>query len=257
MSLPSSLRTVLPPVAFGVALVVLWQLVVSIGNVPPFLLPAPSAIGAQVGDNIDTIVSSATATGRNALVGMVIGVVLGLLTAILAAWSRIVDDLVSPLAAGAAAIPIVALAPAFQTMFSATSDTPRRLVVAIVVFFPVFISTVRGLRQVLPVHQDLMTAYAASGWVTTRVVRLPGAVPFIFTGIRVAAPNAVIAAIVAEYFGGLQNGLGSRITSAASNTAYARAWAYVAAAIVLGLLFYLIALGLERVATAGRAPGRT
>jgi NitT/TauT family transport system permease protein len=80
----------------------------------------------------------------------------------------------------------------------------------------------------------------------SRFVRLPGAVPYIMTGLRLAAPASVIAAIVAEYFGGLQNGLGSRITSAAANTAYARAWAFVVASIVLGLLFYLAGLLAER-----------
>ncbi len=80
----------------------------------------------------------------------------------------------------------------------------------------------------------------------TRLVRLPAALPFFFTGLRQASSLAVIAAVVAEYFGGLQNGLGSRITSAAANTAYPRAWAFVVGACVLGLVFYLAALLLER-----------
>jgi hypothetical protein len=116
-------------------------------------------------------------------------------------------------------------------MFSATSDLPRRIVVAIVAFFPVFVTTVRGLTRIDPVHAELLRSYAAGGWEVTRVVRLPGAVPYLFTGVRVASSLAVISAVVAEYFGGLQNGLGSRITSAASNTAYARAWAYIQDAI--------------------------
>jgi NitT/TauT family transport system permease protein len=120
-------------------------------------------------------------------------------------------------------------------------------VVAIVVFFPVFINAVRGLGEVDPVHRELMASYAARGWVFTRLVRLPGALPFVFTGLRQASALAVIAAVVAEYFGGLQDGLGSRITSAASYTAYARAWAFVVGACVLGLAFYLVTLGLERV----------
>ena len=119
-------------------------------------------------------------------------------------------------------------------------------------FFPVFVTTVRGLTRIDPVHAELMRSYAAGAWATTRVVRLPGAVPYLFTGVRVASSLAVISAVVAEYFGGLQNGLGSRITSAASNTAYARAWAYVVAAIGLGLVFYLASLGAERLATRGR-----
>ncbi len=146
-----------------------------------------------------------------------------------------------PLAAAVNAMPIIALAPIFNTMFSTTSSVPRRLVVTLVVFFPLFVNALRGLRQVAPIHRELMDSYAAGGWTFARVVRIPGALPFVFTGLRLASSLAVIAAVVAEYFGGLQNGLGTRITSAASNTAYPRAWAYVAAACALGLVFYLAA----------------
>ncbi|WP_282784187.1 ABC transporter permease subunit, partial [Nocardia sp. CC201C] len=150
---------------------------------------------------------------------------------------RVVDGLLGPLAAAAAAVPIVALAPLLNSLYSSTTDLPRRMVAAIVVFFPVYVSTVKGLRQAPRVHVDLMTSYAATAWQVTRAIRLPAALPHLFTGLRIAAPGAVIAAIIAEYFGGLQHGLGSRIISAAANTAYPRAWAYVTAAMLLGLLF--------------------
>jgi NitT/TauT family transport system permease protein len=175
----------------------------------------------------------------NALIGLVAGFVLGVGLALLAARSRMVSELSTPLVSAAAAVPIVALAPVFTTMFGSTTELPRRLVVTVVVIVPVFVSTARGLAQVAPVHHDLMAALAASPAQVSRFVRLPGAVPYIVTGLRLAAP--------AEYFGGLQNGLGSRITSAAANTAYARAWAFVVASIVLGLLFYLAGLLAERV----------
>ena len=141
-------------------------------------------------------------------------------------------------------------------MFESTSSIPRRVVVAIVVFFPVFLNTLRGLREVDPIHRELMASYAARGWTFTRLVRLPGALPFVFTGLRQASSLAVIAAVVAEYFGGLQDGLGSRITSAAAYTAYPRAWAFVVGACVLGLVFYLAVArpGAPRDALAG-SPG--
>jgi NitT/TauT family transport system permease protein len=174
--------------------------------------------------------------------------------AIVAARSRMADTLLSPTAAALSVMPIVALAPALNTMFGTTSTTPRRLVVSVVVFAPVFVNTLRGLRQVQPVHRDLLRAYAATPRQITRTVTIPGALPYLFTGLRIASSTAVIAAIVAEYFGGLQNGLGSRITSAASNSAYARAWAFVLGAILLGLVFYLATLALER-AVARRQGG--
>ena len=117
---------------------------------------------------------------------------------------------------------------------------------SVVVFAPVFVNMLRGLRQVQPVHRDLLRAYAATPGQVTRTVTVPGALPFVFTGLRIASSVAVISAVVAEYFGGLQNGLGSRITSAAANSAYARAWAFVVGAILLGLVFYGATLALER-----------
>jgi NitT/TauT family transport system permease protein len=251
----TTVRRVGTPVVFGVAFLVAWQLFVDVRKIPRYLLPSPSAIGGQLAENLDDVTSAAMASGTNALVGLAAGAVLAIAAAVLAMRARVIEQLLSPLAAAVSAMPIVALAPVLATMFSATSDLPRRIVVLVVVFFPVFVNTVRGLTRIDPVHAELMRAYAASGWALTRVVRLPQAVPYVFTGLRVASSLAVISAVVAEYFGGLQNGLGSRITSAASNTAYARAWAYVVAAVVLGMLFYLAALAAERAATRGRAPG--
>lgn len=246
------LSRIWPPVALGVVALLLWEVIVRVAGVPAFLLPAPSAIAAQIGALFPVLVSTTAVTGLNALVGLVAGFLLGVVLAVLAASSRLVAELTTPVVLAASAIPIVALAPVFTTMFGSTTEIPRRLVVTVVVTVPVFVSAARGLRQVLPVHSELMTALAATPWQRARFVRLPGAVPFIMTGLRLAAPAAVIASLVAEYFGGLQNGLGSRISSAAANTAYARAWAFVAASIVLGLLFHLGGTLVERLATRGR-----
>jgi NitT/TauT family transport system permease protein len=241
-----------PPVLFAIAFLGLWEWFVKARDVKPFVLPAPSAIWTQLHENVDRILQAAWATGQNALVGLAIGLVLGVGGALIASRISLFDDMLTPLAGAVAAIPIVALTPIFNTMFASTSTMPRRLIVAIAVFFPIFVNTLRGLRQIDPVHADLMQSYAASPWTTTRVVRLPQALPFFFTGLRIAASAAVIAAIVSEYFGGLQKGLGPAITSAAAASAYPRAWAVVTAAIGLGLVFYLVALLAERLAMPWR-----
>ena len=246
------MRRWLAPIVVGVAFLAGWEALVRAYRIRPFLLPRPSAVWTQLRLNVDDILESARITGTNALVGLIAGTVLGVLAALVASRFRIVDELLVPLAAAVNAMPIIALAPIFNTMFSTTSSVPRRLVVTLVVFFPIFVNALRGLRQVQPIHRELLDSYAASGWTFARTVRIPNALPFVFTGLRLAASLAVIAAIVAEYFGGIQNGLGTRITSAAANTAYPRAWAYVAGAIALGLVFYLVATLLERLATPWR-----
>jgi NitT/TauT family transport system permease protein len=248
----SAFSAVWPPLLFGVAMLALWEWFVDARDIKPYVLPKPSAIWDQLRDNHDVIWQAAWATAQNALVGLAVGAVLGLGCAMLAARLRLLDDMLTPLAAAVACIPIVALTPVFNTMFASTSSVPRRLIVAIAVFFPIFVNTLRGLRQIDPVHDELMRSYAASGWTTTRLVRLPGALPFFFTGLRIASSAAVIAAVVSEYFGGLQHGLGPAITSAAAASAYPRAWATVTAAIALGLAFYLAALLAERLAMPWR-----
>jgi NitT/TauT family transport system permease protein len=242
------------PIAVGVLFLAGWQALVVGNDIKPYLLPKPTAIWEQMVHNRADILTTARVTGTNALVGLLAGAILGILVALVASRFRVVDSMLVPLAAAVNAMPIIALAPIFNTMFSTTSSVPRRLVVALVVFFPLFINALRGLRQVAPIHRELMDSYAAGGWTFARTVRIPGALPFVFIGLRLAAALAVIAAVVAEYFGGLQNGLGTRITSAASNTAYPRAWAYVAAACALGLLFYLVATALERIAMPWHKP---
>jgi NitT/TauT family transport system permease protein len=251
--IPGLLHAVGPPLLVGAAGLVLWELTVTLGRVAPYLLPAPSAIGAEVVDNRAVIWRVGLASGGNALAGLVAGAVLAILAAMLASRSGFLGEVAVPVAAALNALPIIALAPILNNMFESTSSVPRRCVVAIVVFFPVFLNTLRGLREVDPVHRELMASYAAPGWTFTRLVRLPGALPFVFTGLRQASSLAVIAAVVAEYFGGRQDGLGSRITAAASYTAYPRAWAFVVGACILGLAFYLVALGLERLAMPWRA----
>jgi NitT/TauT family transport system permease protein len=248
----SFVSAVWPPLLFAVAFLALWEWFVKARDVKPFVLPAPSAIWEQVRLNHARILDAAWSTGQNALVGLAIGIVVGVVAALLAARVKTLDDMLTPLAGAIAAIPIVALTPIFNTMFSSTSSSPRRLIVTIAVFFPVFVNTLRGLRQIEPVHAELMNSYAATPWTTTRIVRLPAALPFFFTGLRIAASAAVIAAVVSEYFGGLQEGLGPAITSAAAASAYPRAWATVVAAIVLGLAFYLAALLAERLAMPWR-----
>ncbi|MGW4944187.1 ABC transporter permease [Actinoplanes sp. NPDC004185] len=247
------LRRVAPPVLLGILALVAWELTVSFGRIAPFILPAPSAIWHELVVQRRNVWEAGLASGLNALVGLAWGTVAGVLAAMAASRFRILSEVSVPLAAVLNALPIIALAPILNNMFESTSSVPRRLVAGIIVFFPVFINTLRGLREVDPTHRELMTSYAAGGWTFTRLVRLPGALPFVFTGLRQASSLAVIAAVVAEYFGGLQDGLGARITSAAAFTAYPRAWAFVVGACLLGLFFYLATLLLERIAMPWKA----
>jgi NitT/TauT family transport system permease protein len=242
------LKVVLPPMIAGVALIAAWQLFVTVRHIKPYLLPTPSAIWHQMAVNRNEILHAARVSGLNALVGLIVGAALGVVAAMVASRFRILGELTTPVAVAVNSVPIIALVPIFNNMFSTTSAIPRRLMVTVIVFFPIFVNTFRGLTQVDATKQELMRSYAASDAAILGKVRIPNALPFLFTGLKIASSLSVIAAVVAEYFGGLQDGLGSHITSAASNSAYGRAWAYVGASCVLGLAFYVASITIERLA---------
>src|SRR4029450_10399499 len=114
----------------------------------------------------------------------------------------------------------------------------------------------RGLREVGAIQLELMRSYAASDVAILRKVRVPNAIPYLFTALRIAARAAGRPALGSGYVGGSQNGLGSRIVGNIALSNNAEAWAYVVGACLLGLTFYLAALVLERVATPGAVSAR-
>ncbi|GIG38403.1 hypothetical protein Cph01nite_01650 [Cellulomonas phragmiteti] len=244
----------LPPVVLLAALLGAWHGAVVLGDVPPFVLPGPAAIGDQVVTYREAISSAALVTGRNAALGLLVGSVLGVLLAVVAAAVHLLDVLAEPVVAALAVVPIVALAPVLYAMYGAGSEQARVVVAALAVFVPVYVTTLRGLRQVRPVHRDLMAALAASRVQVARTVTIPTAVPFVFTGLRMASSLAVISAIVAEYFGGPRSGIGSFITTAAAGSNYAQAWAYVLGGIAVGLTFYAVTATAEHLATRRAGP---
>ena len=257
----SAATRIIAPLALGLLALVAWQALSASGIVDDYLLPSPLAIAEEIADFLPSLMDSAAITGLNALIGLIAGALLGVLLALVASRAVLLDDALAPVVAALAVVPIVALAPVLNTMFGADSQFSRQAIAALATFVPVFINTLRGLRQTRAVHRDLLRVYAATPGQVSRHLTLPAARPFIFTGIRIASSLAVISALVAEYFGGPRGGLGGLISTSAASSAYARAWAYVVGSIVLGLLFFVVTSAMERLATpsssrpSGRAGG--
>jgi NitT/TauT family transport system permease protein len=241
----STARAVVAPIVFGVAFLALWQGLVVGLDIDPYVIPSPGDIAGEFVANAGNVLGGAARTGANALIGLVVGAALGVLGAVLASAVRVVDGLAVPIVAALSVMPIVALAPVLYTMYGADVQTARQIVAGLAVLIPVYVNTLRGLRQVTPVHRDLMRVYAATRRQQQLAVTLPTAAPYLFTGLRVASSLAVISALVAEYFGGPVDGLGKSITSAASSSNYPLAWAYVLGAVLLGLVFYGATLAVE------------
>lgn len=243
----------LPAVVFGGLFFGFWEWAVRFFELKPYFLTAPSSIWEQFVNNFSFIRTAATVSGGNALIGLLAGTLLGVAMSFILSRFGFLNQIITPLAVALNAVPIFVLVAVLNNMYSITSEIPRRIMVALVVYFIVLVNVARGLTQISPTHAELMRSYAASNGALLRKVRIPNALPFLFVSLKIAAPAAVITAFVSEYFGGSQNGLGSRISSNIANSKNAVAWAYVLAACLLGLLFYLFSVVMESLNRKGEA----
>jgi NitT/TauT family transport system permease protein len=177
------------------------------------------------------------------LAGVVIGTCAGLATA---RW-RTARETLLPVGIAASTIPIIAFAPITANWFGLESPLPRITIVAAMVFFPMMVNTIRGLTQVDPAAVELFASYATGEWRTLRSLRVPNALPYWFTALKVAATLSVIGAVVGEFFGGPLYALGIYITNQTSVSDYPSAWAAILLASVLGIVLYVGAVTAERV----------
>lgn len=262
-SVSSLLKRIPPAVVVGAAFFGLWELLVRALGIDGFLLPRPTAIAGQVieqwngSEETLSTASLRTAgwnTGFIAISGLVLGLLVGVGLALVVTRFRAVGDSITPFAVALNATPIIALAPIFNNWFGITGRLSNQAIVVVVVFFPVFINTAKGLTDVHPDQIELMHSYGASDFTILKRVRIPNAIPFFLTSLRLAAPLCVIAAIVAEYFGGPQDRLGPVITQNAAFTRGDAVWAAIVVASAVGLGLFGLAMLVERFAMPWKRP---
>ncbi len=251
-----AVRYYTPTIAVAVTVLVLWELLVTVLNIQQFLLPKPSAIFAELIAEFqlafDTtgsrsiLIESTGATLWEAVGGFCLGCGAGILVAFITARWTIISEAMMPFAIAANSVPIIAFAPIMNNWFGLTNPASKMAIVAIIVFFPTMINTVRGLTLVDPLQLELMQSYAARPFKILFALRIPNALPYIFSALRVASSLSVIGAVVAEFFGGPRATLGVFITQEASAFDFARAWAAIIMAALIGISFYLVVLFAER-----------
>ncbi len=230
----------------GVLVVLLWEVVIYVFKIEQFLLPRPTVIGATFVDIYPKLISAGWNTFQNAFWGFILGCGAGILTGIVSSRFVSFSKALLPVAIAINAIPIIALAPIFNNWFGALNPFSKIAIVAVMVYFPAMISTVRGLTSVDPLSLELMKSYAATQTDIFRKLRLPSALPFIFSALKVGTTLAMIGAIVSEYFGGSTAGLGWRIRDDAGLFKYPEAWSAIFVAALFGILFYLVVSSVER-----------
>lgn len=242
------LQQYVPAIVLFVGALVLWELFVRVFEVQQFLLPAPSVIGAAFRDNFDRLVFIGWFTTKEALGGFAIGCTLGILVALATARWTAASETLLPFAIAANSVPIIAFAPIVNNWFGVDDPLSKMVIVAVIVFFPMMINTVRGLREVDPAALELMRSYAANEFQVLLKLRLPNALPYMFNAFKVAATLSMIGAVVSEYFGGNRSALGIFITQEAAQFRFANAWAAIIIACIVGIAFYLVVLLVERAA---------
>jgi len=236
------------PVAFGVWLVFLWQVVVTGFSIPSVLLPAPSAIweailtahGTLGADFVQTYIRAVTP-------GWVIGCGAGLLTGIAIDRVPFLQRGLLPIGNLVSALPIVAVAP-IMVMWFGFDWQSKAAVVVIMTFFPMLVNTIAGLHALGRMERDLMRTYASGYGETLIKAKLPAAMPFIFNALKVNSTLALIGAIVAEFFGTPILGMGFRISTEVGRMNIAMVWATIAVAAIAGSVSYgLLALAERKV----------
>ncbi|MGA9254799.1 MAG: ABC transporter permease [Roseobacter sp.] len=234
------------PVLFGVTLLVLWEGIVRGLNVSIVILPPPSLVAQTFAASTDILwIDFVQTVLKGALRGFFIGFIAAVVCAIAIDRSSFLTRGLLPIGNFFAALPIVGVAPIMVNWFGFDWQS-KAAVVVVMVFFPILVNTVQGLRATETMQRDLMRTYGASYSQTLLKLRLPAAMPFVFNGLKIATTLALIGAIVAEYFGSPTRGMGFRISTGVGSLSIDLVWAEIAVAALVGTAFYGIIAWIEK-----------
>lgn len=232
------------PVAALAAGVAAWWAAVAVFAVPPYLLPAPGAVVARLADQPDLYLRSARATLRTVLAGGTIGVCAGFCAAAVVATSSTLRRALFPYLVTARVLPKVAIAPLLLVYLGTGTGTALTFV-ALVAFFPTFVSSAAGLRETPEAYLDLLRSVDAGRVETLAFVRIPAALPAIFAGLKQSAALAVVGAVVAEWIV-TDEGLGYLVLVGAENVQTDLVMAAVVVLFVEGMAVYGLVAAVER-----------
>jgi NitT/TauT family transport system permease protein len=205
------------PLAVGFLFLLGWEALVRLEQLPPYVLPGPMRVAEALWQDGPSLLASLLVTLRITLAALAAAVILGGALAILFAQSRLLEVSLFPYAVILQVTPIVAIAPLIIIWLKDRVFLSLLVCAWIVAFFPVVANTTLGLNSADRNLVDLFRLYGASRWQTLRYLRMPSALPYFLTGVRISGGLALIGAVVAEFVagtGGTDTGLASRILEA-------------------------------------------
>ena len=241
------LRAIVPPVVFFVLLLVGWELYGRARGLEDYVLPAPSQVWRALVDMAPDLGPDVRATVTEAVFGLVAGAVAGVALAVLIALWPFARRAVYPLLVVSQTIPAIVFAP-ILIVWLGFGLLPKIVVVALVAFFPVVVSTVDGLVNADVDLVDLGHSFGGGRWQRLRLVQAPSALPSFFAGLKIAATYAVIGAVIAEWMGASE-GLGLVMTRASRAFRTDRVFAAVVVVALVSLVLFLIVQLAARLAT--------
>jgi NitT/TauT family transport system permease protein len=232
---------VAPAIAF-VVLITLWQLAVIIFKPPPYIVPSPLDVINAFGERGGRLLSASWITFQGASYAFIVSSLLGALVALLLVSVPFLYKGFFPYTVVLQAVPVVAVAPIIIIWFGI--GMPSIVAIAVVIsIFPIIANTVIGLRSTDAGLKQLFQLYDAAPWQTVLKLRLPAALPYFFTGLRIAAGSSVIGAIVGEYMAGMagtRGGLGFLVVELSRKLQMSSLFATVICAAILGILFFAV-----------------
>lgn len=232
-----------------------WEIAVRALDVPVYLVPAPSVILANIIATYPMLLSETLSTVTSIIIGFLLALAIGIPAATLMIYSRLFRRAVYPILLTAQVLPKVALAPLFIVWFG-FGLLPKVLMTFLISFFPIVIDTVIGLNAVRPESLMLIRSMGGTRWQAFWKIRLPGALPNIFGGAKVAITFAVVGTIVAEFVGS-DHGLGYVLVLARGNLDTVVVFSVILWLIGVGFAFYFAVEWIEKICLRGRSNSRS
>ena len=237
-------RVVLPPLIFAIVVLTLWQLYAVFGDIKESSLPKPTQVAQALWENREMLIENAWVTIKEILLGFTLAIIIGVSMALLIRSSKTAERAVYPWLVVSQMIPIPAIAP-ILVIWTGFDMRPKVLVIALVSFFPIAVNMIDGLRAADPELLNLLKTLKANAWQRFRKAQLPASLPFLFSGLKVAAAFSVIGAVFAEWVGASE-GLGYLVLVLNNQPATTDMLAVIVSLSLIGIGLFLIVSIVER-----------